>query len=226
MNDLYVSLRFYMPATIDKRTTEKLPVILYFHGGGFCITKTTWFMYYQFYSRIATTCQAVVISVSTRLAPEHRLPSSIDDGYTALLWLRSLARSDKIDVLGDKLDFSRVFLMGDSSSGNLVYEVTARVGRDQENDCRFWSPLKLAGAIPVHPRFVRSYRSRSEMEGKEGPFLTLDMLDKLLALALPVGSTKDHPFTCPMGDAAPRLESLILPPMMICVADNDLMRDT
>ncbi|KMZ68277.1 alpha/beta-Hydrolases superfamily protein [Zostera marina] len=215
-----------MPATIDKKITEKLPVILHFQGGGFCITKATWFMYYQFYSLLATTCQAIVISVSTHLAPEYRLPSAIDDGYTALLCLRSLARSDETNVVGDKLEFSRVFLMGDSSGGNLVHEVAARVGRDEENDCRFWSPLKLVGAIPVHPGFVRSYRSRSEMEGKEGLFLTLDMLDKLLALALPMGSTKDHPFTCPMGDVAPRLESLRLPPMMVCVADNDLMRDT
>ncbi|KMZ64629.1 alpha/beta-Hydrolases superfamily protein [Zostera marina] len=205
-NDLDVSLRFYMPATIDKKTTEKLPVILHFQG--------------------ATTCQAVVISVSTRLAQEHRLPSAIDDGYTTLLWLRSLARSDENDVVGDKLDFSRVFLIGDSSGGNLVHEVAARVGRDEENDCMFWSPLKLAGVIPVHPGFVRSYRSRSEMEGKEGPFLTLDMLDKLLALALPVGSIKDHPFACPMGDAAPQLESLRLPPMMVCIVKNDLTRDT
>ncbi|KMZ69132.1 hypothetical protein ZOSMA_220G00050 [Zostera marina] len=89
-NDLDVSLRFYMPTTIEKKTTEKLPIILHFQVGGFCISKATWFMYYQFYSHIAIACQAVVISVFTRLAPEYRLPSAIDDGYTALLLLRSL----------------------------------------------------------------------------------------------------------------------------------------
>ncbi|KMZ60361.1 alpha/beta-Hydrolases superfamily protein [Zostera marina] len=226
-----LSLRVYIP--VDTITT-KLPVILHFPGGGFCISRPTWYMYYQFYSRIATACQAIVISVTTRLAPEQRLPAAIDDCYTALLWLRSLARStgdqsqsslsDK-DGLGlhDKIDFSRVFLMGDSSGGNLVHFVAARAGSEED---RFWLPMKLAGAIAIHPGFVRSYRSKSELEGKDNPFLTLDMVDKFLALALPVGATKDHPFSCPMGDAAPPLESLRLPPMIVVVANDDLIRDT
>ena len=64
------------------------------------------------------------------------------------------------------------------------------------------------------------------MEIPQSLFLTLDMLDKFLALALPVGATKDHPFTCPMGEAAPPLEGLKLPPVLLCVAEMDLVRDT
>lgn len=88
------------------------------------------------------------------------------------------------------------------------------------------SPLKLAGSIPVHPGICRSTRSRSELEMPQTPLLTLDMVDKLLGLALPIGSTKDHPIRCPMGPAAPPLSGVHVPPILYCVADKDLLIDT
>jgi acetyl esterase/lipase len=88
------------------------------------------------------------------------------------------------------------------------------------------SPLRLAGGISIHPGFVRSKRSKSEVEQPQSPFLTLDMLDKFLGFALPAGCTKDHPITCPMGSSAPPLEELNLPPLLLCIAENDLVIDT
>jgi acetyl esterase/lipase len=60
----------------------------------------------------------------------------------------------------------------------------------------------------------------------QAPFLTLDILDKFLSMALLIGSNKDHPFTCPMGAGAPPLDSLKLPPFLLCVAEKDLLWDT
>jgi len=121
-------------------------------------------------------------------------------------------------------DVSRVFLIGDSSGGNLVHLVAAQVGQD---DASQWAPLRVAGGIPIHPGFVRAARSRSELEKKpDSVFFTLDMLDKFLAYALPEGATKDHPFSCPMGPLAPPLASVPLPPMLVSVAEDDLIRDT
>lgn len=155
-----------------------------------------------------------------RLAPEHRLPAPCHDGYAALLWLRSLARGDSHEEwLNSHADFTRVFLIGDSSGGNIVHQVAAMAG---DADL---SPVKLAGAIPIHPGFVRVERSKSELEHPESPFLTLDMVDKFLSFALPVGCNKEHPITCPMGEAAPPLQGLRLPPVLLCVAEKDLILD-
>jgi acetyl esterase/lipase len=52
------------------------------------------------------------------------------------------------------------------------------------------------------------------------------MVHKFLSLALPIGSNKDHPFTCPMGTAAPPLDGLKLPPFLLCIAEKDMMKDT
>ncbi|CAL0328799.1 unnamed protein product [Lupinus luteus] len=213
-------VRLYLPE-IKSDEKEVLPIVLHFHGGGFCISEADWFMYYQFYTRFTRSARVICVSPFLRHAPENRLPAGIDDGFSALLWLRSVATGDAEEPwLKEHADFSRVFLIGDSSGANIVHEVAARAGNIKLD------PLRLAGGIPIHPGFLRSTRSRSELEKPQSPFLTLDMVDKFLGLALPLGSNKDHPITCPMGDNAPPLSELKLPPYLLCLAEMDLIIDT
>ncbi|KAJ8646336.1 hypothetical protein MRB53_008084 [Persea americana] len=215
-----LSVRIYLPEKLPG-DDPKLPIILHFHGGGFCITRANCYMYYLFYTRLVKSARAICISVEMRLAPEHRLPAAIDDCYAALLWLRDLARAELTEPwLGPNADFSRVFMVGDSTGGTTVHNVSARAGSEE------WSPLRLAGGVLLHPGFHRSELSRSEMEAQfETPFLTLDMINRFMALALPLGSTKDHPIICPMGPAAPPLADLRLPPFLVVVAERDLLHD-
>ncbi|XP_057729438.1 probable carboxylesterase 15 [Arachis stenosperma] len=214
------SVRLYLPE-ITSADKEKLPVVVHFQGGGFCISEPDWFMYYNMYTRFARAARFICVSPFLRRAPEHRLPAAIEDGFSTLLWLQSVAKGESKELWLEKhADFSRVFLIGDSSGGNVVHEVAALAGKAS------LEPLRLAGAIPVHPGFLRSTRSKSELEKPQSPFLTLDMLDNFLALALPVGSTKDHPITCPMGEAASPLSGLKLPPFLVCLAEMDLIWDT
>ncbi|KAK6163106.1 hypothetical protein DH2020_002947 [Rehmannia glutinosa] len=202
-----LKLRIYLPEKQEKTTTRK--------NSQYSYTSTV-------EASASTRPIAMVVSVYLRRAPEHRLPAACDDGLAALLWLRSVAGKQSHEPwLSDHGDFGRVFLIGDSSGGNIVHQVAARAGHED------LIPLKLAGAIPIHPGFCRSRRRKSEMEQPETPFLTLEMVDKFLSLALPVGATKDHPITCPMGEHAPPLEELKnLPPYMYCVAEQDLIKDT
>ncbi|XP_057458607.1 probable carboxylesterase 15 [Lotus japonicus] len=212
--------RLYMPEkTPDDK--HKLPILLHFHGGGFCISEPDCFMYYQIYTRFVRSTRSICVSPFLRRAPENRLPAAVDDAFATLQWLQSVARGESRESwLEEHGDFGRVFLIGDSSGGNLVHEVAARAGSVD------LSPVRLVGGIPIHPGFVRSNRSRSELEMPQSPFLTLDMLDKFLSLALPLGSNKDHPITCPMGAAAPPLEGLKLPPFLLCLAEMELVWDT
>lgn len=215
-----LKLRIYLPEKRDD-DLQKLPILLHFHGGGFCISQADWYMYYAVYAGLARAARAVVVSVYLRRAPEHRLPAACDDALGALHWLRSVARGESHEPwLNDHADLGRVFLIGDSSGGNIVHHVAACAGHED------LSPLAVAGAIPIHPGFCRAKRSKSELEQPETPFLTIAMMDKFLSLALPEGATKDHPLTCPMGEAAAPLEKLNLPPYLYCIAEQDLMLDT
>ncbi|KAI3972998.1 hypothetical protein MKX01_019656 [Papaver californicum] len=216
-----LSVRIYIPEGISM-DGPKLPVLLHFHGGGFCISQADWYMYYQVYTQLVRSAQVICVSVRLRLAPEHRLPAACDDGYSALCWLRSVAQGKSTEPwLDAHADFNRVFLIGDSSGGNLVHQAAARAGSEMLD------PLRLAGGVLLHPGFARAERSKSELKKEnESPFLSLEMVDKFLALALPIGSTKDHPITYPMGPNAPPLDELKLLPFFVALAELDLILDT
>nr|CAD1841625.1 unnamed protein product [Ananas comosus var. bracteatus] len=51
--------------------------------------------------------------------PEHRLPAAVDDGATALSWLRSQAEAGAgaDPWIAESVDFGRVFVSGDSAGG-------------------------------------------------------------------------------------------------------------
>ncbi|KAA8517364.1 hypothetical protein F0562_017630 [Nyssa sinensis] len=217
-----LAVRIYLPERKpDIPDEHKLPLILHFHGGGFCITRADWYMYYQFYTRLVRSPPAICVSVYLRLAPEHRVPAACDDAHSAFLWLIAVARRELSDLwLQSYADFGRVFPLGDSTGGNLVHEVAARAGAiDSE-------PVRLAGGVPIHAGFNRAKPSKSFLELPESPMLTREMVDKFMVLGLPLGSTKNHPVMCPMGPAAPPLVGLKLPPMLVVVAEKDLLHDT
>lgn len=217
-----LTVRIYIPETKpDIVNEDKLPLLLHFHGGGFCFTRSDSCLYYHFYTRLVRFARAVCVSVYLRQAPEHRLPAACDDAYTAYLWLGAIARGELAQPwLESHVDFKRIFLIGDSSGGNLVHQVAARVG---DTDSK---PMQLAGGVMLHPGFIGAKLSKSFLELPDSPLLTHEMVIKLLDLALPVGTTRDHPITCPMGPAAPPLSGLKLPPMLVVVAEMDLLRDT
>ncbi|TKY53455.1 carboxylesterase 15 [Spatholobus suberectus] len=115
-----------------------------------------------------------------------------------------------------------MFLIGDSTGGNVVHDVAAQAGRLEAE------PVRLASTIALHPGFLRAEPRRSFYEKTETPFLTRNMISKFMDLAVPVASetTKDHPIISPMGLQAPPLAALNLPPVMVAVAEEDLLFDT
>lgn len=75
----------YLPPA-DKNC-RKLPVILQFHGGGFVSGSNDSVANDLFCRRIAKLCDAIVVAVGYRLAPENRFPAAFEDGVKVLNWL-------------------------------------------------------------------------------------------------------------------------------------------
>jgi acetyl esterase len=111
---LRLAARLYAPSP------GKLPVLLYFHGGGFTIGSIA--THDALCRRLAALSGCAVVSVAYRLAPEHRFPAAVDDAWDATRWLASSA-----NALG--LDGTRLAVGGDSAGGTLA-AVCAILGRD------------------------------------------------------------------------------------------------
>ncbi len=86
-------------------------VIIYYHGGGWVMGNID---DYDLVGRhIAKRCDAIVVMVNYRKAPEHKFPVPVNDCYAALHWAH-----DNMDMIaGGKLP---VIVAGDSAGGNLT----------------------------------------------------------------------------------------------------------
>ena len=124
-------LRMYRP-TDDNTTTanNKLPVLVYFHGGGFCLCSFELLHFHAGTLRLAAELPALVLSADYRLAPEHRLPAAHRDAEAVLSWLRAQAEADPW-LADDSADLGRVFVCGDSAGGNIAHHVAVRYGSGQ-----------------------------------------------------------------------------------------------
>src|SRR5438874_10503057 len=111
-----IPVRLYSPAE-----DAVLPVVVYFHGGGWCIGNIT--SHDGVCRKLATQSGLTVVSVDYRLAPEHVFPAAVEDSYAAAKWV-----ADNAERL--RVDGSRMALAGDSAGGNLT-AVTAIIARDR-----------------------------------------------------------------------------------------------
>ncbi|KAG6486650.1 hypothetical protein ZIOFF_055229 [Zingiber officinale] len=88
--------RGYLPSVVDARhrvgRSKRLPVIIQFHGGGFIAGSNTSNANDFYCRRIAKLCDAIVIAVGYRLAPESRYPAAFEDGLKVLHWLGKQAK--------------------------------------------------------------------------------------------------------------------------------------
>ncbi|KAL1821185.1 hypothetical protein ACET3Z_016054 [Daucus carota] len=213
-------LRLYKPASATK--TSKLPIVYYLHGGGFCLGSRTWPNCHNSCLRLSAALQAVVVAPDYRLAPEYRLPAAIDDSVTVLEWLRDQAKCKSLDeAFLDCADFDRVYVLGDSSGGNLAHHLAVQFGPGSVE----LSPVRVRGYVLLAPFFGGTKRTKSEAEGEPEPILNLESLDRFWRLSLPAGKNADHPFANPFGPASPDLERVELDPILVIAGGKELMKD-
>ncbi|KAM6584932.1 hypothetical protein CsatB_011934 [Cannabis sativa] len=183
-------LRAFKPNPLP--TSPNLPVILYFHGGGFIAFSATSLPYHKSCADSAVQLRALVLSLEYRLAPEHRLPAAYDDAVEALRWIAAVAGGVSAEPwLSECADFTKCFVMGSSAGGNMVYHAGLRA---LDLDL---SPMVIRGLWFNQPFFGGVHRTESELCHVSDHILPLAATDLMWNLALPEGADRNHEYSNP-----------------------------
>lgn len=194
-----IPVRIYTP-----EGTTPLPVVVYFHGGGWVLGSIA--SHDTSCRSIANASGAIVISVDYRLAPESKFPKPLDDAFAAAEWIAENAES-----FGG--DSQRMAIAGDSAGGNLATVVSMRA-RDAG------SP-RILFQVLVYPVIDYNFDTPSYIQNAEGYALTRAVMIWFWGHYLNNADEGQNPLCSPM--RAPDLSGL--PPALIITAEFDPLRD-
>lgn len=165
--------------------TSPLPLVVYFHGGGFSNYGADSKIYDDLCSLLSARLPAVVVSVNYRLAPEHKYPSQYEDGFDVLKFIGSKWR----EVLPAGTDLGKCFVGGDSAGGNIAHHVTVRAVQEAQE----LGKIRIVGVLGLQPFFGREERSESELRLTAAPLLSVKETDVFWREFLPEKADRDHP---------------------------------
>ena len=197
-----IPLRVYAP-----QSEGPLPVLVYYHGGGFVIGDLE--SHDRPCRELCKAAGCLLVAVDYRLAPEHPFPAAVEDSLAALHWI-----ADNAAALGG--DPKRLAVGGDSAGGNLA-AVMALLARDGGPALR----LQLL-VYPTVDRRIERYPSTEE--NAEAPFLGKVTMEWFMGHYLGTAEvTEAH--------LDPRVSPLLadshagLPPALTLTAGFDPLRD-
>ncbi|KAH7414695.1 hypothetical protein KP509_14G006300 [Ceratopteris richardii] len=223
--------RVFLPSSpsASDLTHKKLPVILYFHGGGFIFGSPDWSGSHMFCAGVAKRSESIIVSASYRLAPEHRLPAAFEDGFSALKWLhsQSLHQSEGKHELMDSwlvsADFSRCFIGGGSAGATIAYHL-GKTAFNTPYSAASWTPMCITGLVLVHPGFVRGSRTQEELDCYQDKHMNWNMVEVCSKIILPRGSGMDNSYLNPLPIASSPGSPFTLPKSLVLLAENDALR--
>lgn len=138
-----------IPVRLVAPSHERLPVLVYFHGGGFTIGSIA--THDTLCRVLAQQAHCAVLSVGYRLAPEHKFPFAVQDAWQALVHTSEVAPD-----LG--VDGRRIAVGGDSAGGTLaaVCAILARdAGLPLALQLLFYPGTTAHQDTPSHQRFAK-----------------------------------------------------------------------
>jgi acetyl esterase len=199
-----IPLRLYRPMPSSAAVAGALPVLVYYHGGGWLMGDLD--THDTLCRELANAAGCAVVAVDYRMAPEHRFPAAVDDALAATRWVHQQA-----GALG--LDASRLAVGGDSAGGNLA-AVVALAARDAGD-------LPIRFQLLIYPATDMRRGAPSHTTNGDGYLLTKETIDYF----------HDHYIIDVAHDLDWRASPLLhpdlsnLPPALVLTAGFDPLRD-
>lgn len=180
---------------------EPLPVVVFFHGGGWVRSSVE--THDRLAREIALACGAAVISVDYALSPEAVFPQALEECAAVTAWIAT-------NAAGLGLDGARLALAGDSAGGNLALG-TALALRDRGADM-------VQAIATFYPVCDFDFATPSYGDFAEGCFLTRDMMRAFWNAYAPGEALRWHPYAAPL-----KANLAGLPPVLIQLAELDVL---
>ena len=193
--------RVYSP---DADSDTALPVIVYFHGGGWVIADLN--VYEPSCRALCNSVEAIVVSVAYRQSPEVKYPAAVNDAYAATQWVLQNAAQ----IGGDP---TRVAIAGESAGGNLATVTCLKTKAEG-------GQMPIAQLL-IYPVTDTSMSQPSYAENENSAPLNSKMMPWFWKYYLDEKAQKNDPYIAPL-----RAKDLSgLPPAIVITAENDPLRD-
>ncbi len=186
---------------------ETLPLIIFLHGGGWCIGNLD--THDQQCRRLAIASGFPVLSVDYTLAPEAKFPQAVHEVAHIIKQLGA----GQLEIPADP---SQLIVMGDSAGGNMAISTTLKLIQDEE-DISFIKCL-----VPVYPvTDCSESKDGSFIEFQDGYILTKHLMDLFSTNYIGDNQNLQDPLLSPL--FSKNLHKL--PPCFVLTAGLDPLRD-
>ncbi|XP_065880502.1 probable carboxylesterase 2 [Euphorbia lathyris] len=215
ISDPNITARLYLPK-IDY-PNQKFPLLLYFHGGAFCLSSPFNNKYHNYIAKLVAEANIVAVSVNYRKAPEHPIPAAFEDSWAALQWIASHRNNNGPEPwLNDHADFGRLFLAGEISGGNIAHNLAISAGASDSG-----LGIEILGVALVHPFFWGSESVGSEWMDPDRKAA----VDGLWPMICPSNPDNDDPRVNPVVEGGAGLVGLGCKRVFVAVSEKDILKD-
>lgn len=197
-----ISLHIIRPT----KATKPLPVIMYFHGGGWVLGdfKT----HERLLRELTNAANAAIVFVDYSRAPEAKYPTQINEAYAATKWIAENGKTLNLDP-------SRLAVAGDSVGGNMAIVVTL-MAKEKKTP-------KIDFQLLFYPVTDANFETQSYKVFENGPWLTKKAMEWFWASYLPNKEDAKKITASPLQASIKDLEGL--PPALVITDQNDVLRD-
>lgn len=202
VRDIEVSVRAgHIPARLYRSGPKQAGLIVYLHGGGWCVGSLVDFD--ALARMLCKESQCAVLLLDYRLAPEHPFPAGLEDAIDGIQW----AWQNRATLAGGEVP---LVVAGDSAGGNLAAVSVNRLAKQ----------IPMAAQLLIYPVTDCDLNTESYQQFSDGyPLMREDMawFFKHYAPEAQWGHAEISPL---------RAQDLTgLPPTHVVVADHDVLRD-
>lgn len=189
-----------------KGIMEKLPVVIYFHGGGWVLGNQE--THDRLIREIANGANATVVFVNITPSPEAKFPIALEEAYAATKYIAENGNNINLDP-------SRIAVAGDSVGGNMATVVTMMAKERMGPDITF--------QLLFYPVTDSSFYTSSYKQFATDYYLTREAMKWFWDNYLPDKQKRKDSKVSPLRATLEELNGL--PEAMIINGEFDVLRD-